>query len=99
MFGNNNNKEPDAQPPAAEEFRMPPLGTITVTTADDTEHAWEGHQIEQTTFGAINIHRLYQVSAERILQKMVVSYAPGNWKKVTQKLDIIEFTPPSTIIH
>lgn len=97
MFGNREDA-PEQPPPAEEEFRMPPLATITVKLDDHAEETWEGHQIEQTTFGALNIHRFYQISAVQVLQKMVVSYAPGSWKKVVQTLDVASYVP-SAIIH
>lgn len=88
---------------------LPPLATITVVVGYSKVgtikgelvrvpiiEVWEGHQIENTTIGGLNIHRYYPVGAERVLQKLVVGYAPGEWKKITQSLDVVE---PSRIIH
>lgn len=98
----NREKEEPAEP--QEEFRLPPMATVTVTTGYDKANGlpvtevWEGHQIEQTSYGGLNIHRIFQVDESKFLQKMIVGYAPGEWRKVTQRLDIIDAVP-SKIIH
>lgn len=87
-----------------EEVHLPPRATVTVTTGYNRDNGqpitevWEGHQIEQTSYGGLNIHRIFQVDETKFLQKMVVGYAPGEWRKVTQRLDIID-AAPSKIIH
>lgn len=86
------------------EFKLPPMATITITTGYNRENGlpvtevWEGHQIEQTSYGGLNVHRIFQVSEDDFIQKMIVGYAPGEWRKVTQRLDIIDVAP-SKIIH
>lgn len=96
----NNHKDPeDPMPPPEEEFMLPPLAAVTVTRIDNVEEVWEGHQIEQTTVGGLNIHRVYQVGETKFMQKLVVGYAPGRWVQVRQKIDIVEHSSSKVVLH
>lgn len=84
------------------EDMLPPLCTITVTVPAENAYGfatevWEGHAIENTQVGGLLIQRIYRVSKTRLLQKMVVGYAPGEWQKVTQTMDVVEYTEPSKL--
>lgn len=88
---------------------LPPLGTQSVIVAYNTLKAttempfgspiievWEGHQIEFTQTGGLNIYRYIVVEGQGVLQKLVVGYATGEWKRVQQQVDVVE---PSRLVH
>lgn len=82
-----------------EKFELPPLAAISVTQADGTIETTDGHQLEMTNYGGLNIHRIYPIDTERVYQKIVVGYAPGEWKKVTQVFTVPEASEPTRIVH
>jgi hypothetical protein len=103
MFGRNNgNDENDGprQPTAAD---IPPPRTLIVnelTLKRDGSEAWgdisyQGHSIQTTEAGGINILRIVFMPGMGPVQQMVVGLPPGRWRRIYENIDLGATSPLS----
>lgn len=102
MFGRNNEEEQEQGGEA-----IPPPRTLMIrelVTRRDGKEAWEdiayqGHNIQTTEAGGINILRLAikrgigPKGEDMIVQQMVVGLPAGRWQRIYEDIDLTQSSP------
>lgn len=92
-----NHNSAGAPPPPSEmpeAFEIPECRTLKVKELSDDGMTWnevgyEGHVVQMTDAGGLNILRVVVVEGQA-RQALVVGKAPGEWKDVREVMDITE---------
>src|SRR6187549_1973421 len=96
MFGGRNNHNNQDEPRQATAEDIPSPRTLVVnelTIKRDGSEAWEdisyqGHSIQTTEAGGINILRIVFMPGMGPVQQMVVGLPPGRWRRIYENIDL-----------
>lgn len=101
MFGRGNGQEDERREPTAAD--IPPPRTLIVDelkVGRDGKEKWEetayqGHNIQTTEAGGLNILRIVLIPGLGAVQQMVVGLPEGRWRRLYENIDVTASSPLS----